>query len=345
MPTPPRLATCRPRRAAFALALALSLAGGFARASAGVAPSDATPVQREEAQSHFARGRDLYTAKKFEEAAAEFERSYAIVASPNALFFLARCDRERGKLVAAYSELGRTAAEAREHASEDPRYAKTADAAIEERDAIAPQLGFVTVIVNGGSPDASVTIGGEKFPRAALGEPFPVMPGSTQVVVDTPGAPSLRQTVSVFGGEKKSVTFDVSTAEAAPSAPEPPAPRPLHVTTPEEEAANRARVRMASYIAAGVAGVGLITFAAAGVASNNTYNDLEAQCHGPCAPGTNQGEINNGKTEQTVADVGLVFALVGATAAVTLFVMSIPPKSDKVSLSVGPTWMGVRGEF
>src|SRR5580704_11670159 len=79
----------------------------------------------------------LVTASAHDEAAAEFDKSYAIVSSPNALFFLARCDRERGKLVTAYAELGRTAAEAREHASEDTRYVKTAQAASDERDAIA----------------------------------------------------------------------------------------------------------------------------------------------------------------------------------------------------------------
>ncbi|MGO8996925.1 MAG: tetratricopeptide repeat protein [Polyangiaceae bacterium] len=335
-----------------ALVIAFALCAPSAHAGAGVTPSDATPVQREEAQTHFARARDLYTAKKFDEAAAEFDKSYAIVASPNALFFLARCDRERGKLVAAYSELGRTAAEAREHASEDPRYAKTAEAATEERDALAPQLGFVTVTVTGGSQETTVTVAGGKFPRAALGEPIPVMPGSTEVIVDTPGKPSQRRTVAVFGGEKKTLTFDAGAVEAAPAAePAAPAPLPPRGPTPEEEAATRGHIRTASYVAGGVAVVGLITFAAAGIASNNTYSNLQAECHGPCAPGAgNQSEINSGKTEQIVADVGLVFGLVGVAAAVTLYVMSIPAgpsKTDKVTLDyfVGPGWMGVKGEF
>ncbi len=326
-------------------------AAASAEAGAGVTPSDATPVQREEAQTHFARGRDLYAAKKYDEAAAEFEKSYAIVGSPNALFFLARCDRERGKLVAAYAELGRTAAEAREHASEDPRYAKTAQAASEERDAIAPQLGFVTVSVTGGTAETSVTIAGARFPRAALGEPLPVMPGSTEVVVETPGKPPLRRMVAVFGGEKKSVTLDAGAAEPAinpqPGVAPPLPPLPLHPASLEEEAAGRARLRTWSYVSAGAAVVGLATFAVAGTMSNAAYSDLQAQCHGPCPSGNagNQDEIARGKTEQTAADVGLVVGLVGAAAAVTLFVMSLPVKSDRVTAAFGPTWVGVKGEF
>jgi hypothetical protein len=338
-----------PSRFLHALTVALFLcSAASANAGAGVTPSDATPVQREEAQTHFARGRDLYAAKKYDEAAVEFEKSYAIVASPNALFFLARCDRERGKLVAAYAELGRTAAEAREHAAEDPRYAKTAQAASEERDAIAPQLGFVTVSVTGGSTETTVTIAGARFPRAALGEPLPVMPGSTEVVVETPGKPPLRQTLAVFGGERKSVTLDAGAVEpktseqAAVAPPLPPRPGAL-----EEETTGRGTLRTWSYVSAGAAVVGVATFAVAGTMSNAAYSDLQAQCHGPCPSGNaaNQDEIARGRTEQTVADVGLVVGLVGAAAAVTLFVMSLPSKSDKVTALVGPAWIGVKGEF
>jgi hypothetical protein len=336
------------RSLAPALFALLASTAASAATPAGVAPADATPVQREEAQTHFGRGHDLYGTKKYEEAAAEFERSYAIVASPNALFFLARCDRERGRLVDAYAEMGRAATEAREHAAEDPRYEKTAEAAIEEREAITPRLGFVTITVNGGSAGTIVLLGGERFPRAALGDAIPVMPGSTTVVLETPGSAPVRQTVSVFAGENKPVTIDVSAtappaSQASAAAAEPPPP---HVETPQDRENARKKLRYISYGSAGLAVAGFSTFAIAGIASNNTYNDLQAQCHGPCPPGQgNQDEISRGKTQQTIADVGLVVGIVGAGAAVTLFVMSIPSTADKVSAVVGPAWMGFKGAF
>jgi hypothetical protein len=336
-----------PSRLLCSLVVTIFLAAPSARAAHGVTPSDATPVQREEAQSHFARGHDLYTAKRYDDAAAEFEKSYAIVASPNALFFLARCDRERGKLVDAYAELGRTAAEAREHAADDPRYAKTAQAASDERDAIAQQLGFVTVTVTGGTPDTMVTVAGAKFPRAALGEPLPVAPGNTEIVVDTPGRPPMRQTVTVVAGEKRSVTLDGGTAE--PTASTELAAPPLLSPPPDgsgAEGSGRAGIRAGAYIAAGIAVAGLATFAVLGTLSNNTYSDLETHCHGPCpATSSNEDEINRGKTEQTIANVALVAGLVGAAAAVTLFFVSSPKKPDKVTVLAGPTWVGVKGEF
>jgi hypothetical protein len=339
----------RPARFCSSLAVALFLAATPAHAGAGVTPSDATPVQREEAQTHFGRGRDLYAAKRFDEAAAEFERSYAIVASPNALFFLARCDRERGKLVAAYAELGRTAAEAREHAADDPRYAKTAQAASEERDAIAPQLGFVTVTVTGGSADTTVTVAGAKFPRAALGEPVPVMPGGTEVVVETPGKAPLRRSVVLAAGEKKAVGFDAGTVDLATREPASvPSAAGQGLAQPGPEAPPRhSGLRTWSYVSAGVAVAGIATFAVAGSLSNSAYSDLKTQCGGPCPAGdaSNRDEINRGKMEQTLANVGLVVGLVGAAAAVTLFVVSVPTRSDKVAAVVGPTWVGLRGDF
>src|SRR5437899_2641957 len=141
---------------AFACAL---FASPIARAT-GVDPSVATPVQREQAQQRFNRGKQLYTKREFAKALAEFEGSHDIVASPNARLFVARCHRELGDLVKAYVELGRVAAEAHEFEHEDPRYAKTAESANAERDELAPKLGFVLVTVEHPTDATKLTVGG-----------------------------------------------------------------------------------------------------------------------------------------------------------------------------------------
>lgn len=316
--------------------------------AAGVTPSDATPVQREEAQAHFARAHDLYENKKYDEAAAEFAKSYAVVTSPNALLFLARCDRERGKLVTAYVELGRTAAEAKEHAAEDPRYAKTAQAASEEREALAQQLGFVTVTVEGGATDATVLVGGERFPRGSLGEPLPVTPGNVEVSVESPGRAPVRRAIAVAAGEKKAVKVDAGPVdaphEATPSGAVPLA-GPVH---PEAPSSSSSPARGLAYGAAAVGVAGFATFAVAGLLSNGTYSDLQSKCGGTRCP-ANQGyedEVSRGSSQQTIANVGLVVGAVGVVAAATLFVISLPSSgSHPTTAFVGPGSVGVKGVF
>jgi len=122
--------------------LAVSLLTASAALADGVLPDVATPVQREQAQSRFAKGRDLMAKKQYDDALVEFRASHDIVASPNTRLEIARCLRTAGKLVAAYAELGRTAIEAKELLGQDNRYQRAYDAATDERKEIEPKLGF-----------------------------------------------------------------------------------------------------------------------------------------------------------------------------------------------------------
>jgi hypothetical protein len=326
--------------AACTLAIAL-LAPLTARAS-GVDPDAATPVQREQAQSRFARGRTLYDQKKFREALAEFEGSHEIVASPNARLYVAHCRRELGDLVVAYEEFGRAATEAKEHAAGDPRYLKTAEAAQRERDALAPKLGFLTLTVQNTTPDSKLTIAGEEIQRAAWSEAAPVKPGSTEVVLTTPDRPPVRTTVQVAAGEKKRVTLD-----AGP--PPPPKPEPVAAPAPPpEEHHGSSGARTAAYVAGGVGVVGLAVFTVFGLKAKSTYSTLQNECGAHCTT-DHSSEISSGKSAQTLANVGLAVGVVGVAAGVTLFVIggSGGAKSDAptAALSVGPSWIGARGSF
>jgi hypothetical protein len=110
-------------------------------------------------------------------------------------------------------------------------------------------------------------------------------------------------------------------------------------------------------VAGGIGAAGLLTFAIAGIAANSTYNDLDAACRGGPCPASNQSEISRGKTEQTIANVGLVVGGVGLAAGATLFILSAPHKSKNhgkgqaaapgasMDLVLKPSWAGIRGQF
>ncbi len=326
-------------RCLLALALTFGVVGSSTSAWAGgVEPGKASEAQRDQAQARFLKGRDHYGQSHFAEALEEFRASHEIVASPNARLFSARCLRELGRVGAAYAEFGRAEAEAREHLQVDPRYARTGESASEERRALAPKVGFVTFRIDNADASTTLRVSGEPITRAAWGEPFPVATGTREVVVETKGRPPLAQSVTVGAGETKPLLFDAGSAPTdATTAPEASATPP-----PTSDDATRKSLRTASYIGGGVGVAGLATFAIFGALSNGQFQDLKTACkNGPCPP-ARQSDIDAGRREQTIANVGLAIGLIGVAAGVTLFLVSSPRKSQpsSVGLLIGPGGLG-----
>lgn len=338
------------RRGSCALLLSLGLVVLVPSVSyaAGVSPAKATPVQREQAQSRFLKGRSLYNAKKYEAALSELNASLDIVASPNTRLYIGRCLRDMGRTVEAYVELGRAAVEAKELVHEDARYEQAATAANEERAQLQPKLGFVEVSVTRPAESTTLRVAGDEVRRGGWAEPVPVVPGNVEVTVETPGQPPVTQSVAVRAGERKQVALDA----AADAPPAQAASAPAPVTTDSRSDGARGLMRPLAFAAGGIAAAGLVTFVVAGAMANGTYSDLEKACgNGPCPPG-HDGDVSAGKTQQTLANVGLGVFAVAAAASVTLFVLSSPKKSTAAlpppptaRLTASPSFVTVQGTF
>jgi hypothetical protein len=344
-------------RLALGLAVALGAATPSLAHAESVTPADATPVQREQAQGRFARGKALHGEGKFQEALAEFEASLDIVASPNTRLYVARCHRAMDNFVRAYVELGRTAVEASELARDDPRYAQTAESALEERKELEPKLGFVDVAITRASSETRLVVSGDEVRRGGWDEPVPVMPGTAEIVVQTPGLLPITRSLSVAAGEKHSVEIDAASAEPeAVAVPDEAPPVPVEEPSPGP-------LRPLAYAAGGLAIAGFATFAIAGAMANGTHSDLERACGaGPCPPG-HEDDISAGRTQQTIANVGLGVGILGAAAAVTLFLVSKPTPAPatgatarsgrsgsegfgvRTQILAGPSFVGLRGAF
>ncbi len=332
-----------------ALGAALHLALLPATAGAvGAPPGNATPVQREQAQSKFARGKELFGQKKYDEALVEFRNSHDIVASPNARLYLARCLREKGRLVEAYVEFGRTEVEAKELAAQDSRYEKTGEAASAERKELEPKLGFVTITIERTNESTKMTIAGEEVRRAGWGEPFPLVPGTNEIVVETPGKPPQKKSVTIAAGEKTTVTLDAGVEGGVTIGPGAKAPDVAPPTAPvappkADTGPDRSHLRPYAYVAGGVGVAGLLTFTVFGLMANSRYSTLKKECGGPC-PELRRGDIEGGQTQQTIANIGLVVGVIGAAAGVTLFVLS-GKKGSSTEVVVGPSYVGFQGAF
>ncbi len=332
------------------LVMCSMLAAAAPALAAGVDPANATPVQREQAQTHFLKGKERFDHSDMPGALEEFRASLEIVASPNARLYVARTLREMGRHVEAYAEFGRTAAEAKEHEREDGRYGKAAEAALAERATIAPQIGFVQLNIKNATDATTVTVAGSPLIRAGWSDPVPVKPGDVEVEVVTPGVLPIRKTLTLKAGDKAPVDIDAG-------APQGGVASGAGTTAPGGETgthgsrAGKSWMLPAAIAGGGVFVAGMLTFTIAGIASNNTYNDLKSKCgSGPC-PSNLSGEVSSGKTQQAVANVGLVAGLVGLAVGGTFFALwLIPPKSNapqaaSARLVVGPGSLGFAGAF
>ncbi|MBX3208097.1 MAG: tetratricopeptide repeat protein [Labilithrix sp.] len=330
----------------FLLALGLVSVAPSTTYAAGVSPAAATPVQREQAQRRFLKGRELYGAKKYEAALTELRASLDIVASPNTRLYIGRCLRDMGRAVAAYVELGRAAVEAKELVHEDARYEQAASAAASERAALEPKLAFVEVAVTRAGPETTLRVGGDEVRRGGWAEPVPVAPGRVDVVIETPGRAPIEQSLDVRAGERKEVAIDAGAEAPASEAPSPAAAPDRPAESKSDDV--RGLMRPLAFATAGVAVAGLATFVVAGAMANGTYSDLEKACgNGPCSPGR-EGDVSTGQTQQTLANVGLgVFAAFAATS-VTLFVLGSPKKDATgatARVTAGPSMLTLQGGF
>jgi hypothetical protein len=150
----------------------------------------------------------------------------------------------------------------------------------------------------------------------------------------------VKRTLTLAAGQKTALTVDALSGELPGGPPAPPAepPRTESTTSP---------LRTWAYVAGGVGVAGLATFAITGIMARSTYNDLNSACGGGPCPPDKTGEISSGKTQETVANVGLVVGIAGVAAGATLFVLSLPKGSPAGStgLVVAPGWMAVRGSW
>lgn len=302
-------------------------------ANAQTAKATPSPADVTEAKARFEKGSNLFKADKYGEALEEFRASYTRVNSPNSHLYIARCLVKLNKLVDAYLEFEKVSAEA---STAGEKYAQTGETAKTERDELNAKIALVSVTVSSPEPGAKLTIGGTEVPQDRWGSPFPATPGSVEVRLEAPGKPAATQSISANAGESKSATIAFAAPETGGN-------------QDTGKSGGMSGMRIGSFVAAGVGVAGFALFAIEGSASQKTYDQLKQDCpSGPC-PTDRADDIDKGKTQQMLANIGLAVGAVGIAAGATLFVLSLRSKKadtePKTSLIVGPTSLGVRGTF
>ncbi|APR85830.1 Hypothetical protein A7982_11179 [Minicystis rosea] len=334
------------RHAALAAIFAapLLLTGGSAAAQqrkpAPPAPSVAGDTQK--ATAHYLKGSDLFKAKKFLPALEQFKLSYQTVPSPNSHLYIARCLAALGDTQKAWLEFDKVSEEAAARAATEAKYGPTRDSANVERDELGPKLGLITVDVLRPDRGSVVHIGNQEIAPERWNRPYPVDPGTHDVRVETPGRPMVKTTIAVRGGERRAVQLDAGLGAPVSKNPEPVAASHSKMSP----------LRIGGIVAAGVGVAGFAMFAAGGALSSGTYSDLKTTCGGDtggCRGLDVSDQISKGKTQQAIANTGLIIGAVGVAAGVTMIVLSTRTKKESAGpsaeLVVKPTWAGVSGTF
>ncbi|TAK30666.1 MAG: PEGA domain-containing protein [Myxococcaceae bacterium] len=186
-----------PRRAwAPCLVLALVVAG---------APAGAQ--QRSEAEVRYERGVALFTARNYEGALLEFQRSLALSGGVDLLFNIGRTYQAMGR----YAEAAQTI---------DEYLRRARDLPPERRQEVSRMLttlrGFIAHLRVRVTPaDATVTLDGESVSRERLASALTVNPGRHVVTAQRSGYTTTAEPVVVASGESRDVTVSLSAAPAS----------------------------------------------------------------------------------------------------------------------------------
>jgi hypothetical protein len=292
------------------------------------------------ATAYFNKGVDLFNTKKFALALEQFKLSYAAVPSPNSHLYIARCIAKLGDSHAGYAEFDKVIAEATERGKTDDKYLRTRDSAREERDELLSKVALVTINVVHPGPTTVVRMGDTEIPREQWDKPFAVPPGAVEAKISAGDRVIVSQSATIAAGQSRTLVLDAAAAPVVAAGTDTDQP-----TTKSGKSSLRP-----VGIALGAVGVaGFVMFAVAGSMSKSTYSTLEKDCGaGPC-PTNRADDISAGKTQQTLANVGLVVGAVGVAAGATLFVLSLGKSKSApaptTGLLVGPGYLGVNGRF
>jgi len=246
--------------------LAFSLFGTANRASAQQPPAAPAAAESGPSASQIALARRLFVegvsaaeARRFDDARAAFERSYALSGREVTLLNLAHVLAESGKLVAAVDTYRRFFARA--DAETQARHGEDARAALV---LLERRLASLTIVVRNLRDDDVVKLDDDTIAREGLGLEVPVDPGSHTVDVRRGSVSCARRTLRLAERERGDVELDATC---------PPPPEEVARLAAAEAEARAVREREAARVAEERSartwvwvGVGAGVLAAAGVA-------------------------------------------------------------------------------
>lgn len=325
------------------------------------ANSPISAQDRQQAIGHYRKGRQLFAVRKYQQALEQFDKALALMPSPNTELVRAHTLRELGRKTEAMASYEAVMKEASDRVGlGQTRYQPALDDATRWRKRLRPELAELNVVVRNAPGEVTVQVDGDLL---AVEPPSGVealirahawrQPGAATVTVSSGDAAAQSREVELVAGKAEEVEFELASPEpeAGAGAPAESAPAPPPPPGAESEFA---APPVPAWIAAGVGVVGFGLFAVFGALSSSTASDLD-ECAPQC-PDSLREDADAGKTQQTVANVGLIVGATGMVAAGTIWLVDAltaespaeegdgPDETEpEVALGVGSVWL--RGRF
>lgn len=196
--------------------------------------------------------------------------------------------------------------------------------------------------------DARASVDGVVVREHLDGNPIELDPGSHVVHFERAGVPPVDVQVVLRAGEKnRPVLASLAPASTPLAAPPQPTPAPAPPAAPSAPATERGHVPAGAWVlgALGVAAMGV--FGYFGVRGMSDANGLRSSC----APGCQDGQVQNVRTELIAADVGLGVGAVSLGAALWIGIRGLTQTRSAsawdivVARSATGTRVGVAARF
>lgn len=326
-------------------------------AAAALSPQTAdAQVDPDVGRARFQAGRALYDRGDFSGALTEFRASMLALPSPNTALYIGRSLRELGRLAEAWRALTDASDDARRRSVAEPRYARTAESAYADANALTPRLAFVTVTVPNAPPGTVVELNGRPLEATSWNTPQPVDPPTLTLDARAPGRTPFHTSNSIAPGlqAQLAVTFDAPPAGLTTAA----GPLSLTAGTPPPVTGVTTTVmspwRPIGIVALGLGVVAGVTGIVLGLHARSLESDLQRDCPRGCANSVAlQLRIDDGYQATLFTNIAFgasAALLVGGTLATVLghpTEVNYTPDVARVSPYLDPAHgtAGLRGTF
>jgi hypothetical protein len=280
------------------------------------------------AEAKFNAGLRLFKAGKMADALPVFREVADGSGSPNARLYVGHCLQQLGKYVEAHRAF--TAVVKQTTQRGDTKYETTREAALAQLGLLEPRVAKVVVSLVDIPNGLAVTLDGTALEEKDLGSPIVVEPGMHKVGGTAPEMAPVTRDITVDAGESKTTILTFKKLETAP-APEP-------ASQIEASPSKPLPLRTVGFVAGGVGVAGMAVFTVAGLMAKSTFNRMSDVCGSAgCSDPGQLSEIDKGRSQQTLANVGLAVGLVGLSAGAALVILGGRHQDNDRSPSVAIT--------